>query len=215
MKDEDLPQKIKGNNHRIAGNDYTENNYIQYPNIDQWLLWASMDEQDRRCIDNEKLFKRRFGFDAPRQQRRHVIAIKNNFDLTDLEVSCLKRSRLLTLTKGKPTSLCADKYVFWSSVAEIFMYTFVFGGLALLMNFKVHEPLPRFAGVFLFLGIYFLLLFMQHKTAIQPLRILRARGFKLGDTYILINPDEDNTVLLKKIEGQKKQSTFLIELPQS
>lgn len=212
MKDEDLTQKIKGENHRIAGNDYTENNYIQYPDIEQWLLWASMDEQDKCCLNNENLFKRRFGFGAPKQQRRHAIAIKNKFDLTDLEVSQLKQSRLLTLAKGKPTSLCADKYVFWSSVAEIFMYTLVFGGLALLMNFKVHEPLPRFAGVFLFLGIYFLLLFMQHKTAIQPLRILRARGFKLGDTYILINPDEDNTALLEKIEGQKKQSTFLIEL---
>jgi len=120
-----------------------------------------------------------------------------------------------TLAKGKPTSLCADKSVYWSSIAEIFMYTFVFGGLALLMNFKVHDPLPRFVGVFLFLGIYFLLLFVQHRTAIHPLRILRARGFTLGDTYILINPDEDNTALLKKIEGQKKQSTFLIELPQS
>lgn len=214
MKDEDMPQKIKGENHRIASNDYTENNYIQYPNIDQWLLWASMDEQDKRCIDNEKLFKRRFGFDTPRQQRRHVIAIKNKFDLTDLEVSCLKRSRLLTLTKGKPTSPCADKHVFWSSVAEIFMYTSVFGGLALLMNFKVHEPLSRFAGVFLFLGIYFLLLFMQHKTAIQPLRILLARGFKLGDTYILINPEEDNTTLIKKIEGQEKRHTLLVELSQ-
>jgi len=97
MKDEDLTQKIKGENHRIAGTIYNENNYIQYPDIEQWLLWASMDEQDKRCIDNEKLFKRRFGFDAPRQQRRHVIAIKNKFDLTDLEVSRLKLSRLLTL----------------------------------------------------------------------------------------------------------------------
>jgi len=213
MEDNRLNQTINGQYHRIAGNDYTENNVVHIPTIEQWLSWAPMAEQDQRCVNNENLFKRRFGFSAPKQQRRHAIAVKNLFDFTDLEMRELKRSRLFTLVKGKPTSICSDARLFWLTAVEVIFHTLVFGGLALLINFQVSEPFPRFVGVMFFLSIYFLLLAMHQKLSIKPLMILRQRGIKLGQAYIFVDDHGDNSAIVEKMNRQKKPSTVLIHVP--
>ena len=213
MEDTWLGQTIKGQQHRIAGNDYIENNVVHLPTLEQWLAWAPMAEQDKVCANNETLFKRRFGFDVPKQQRRHAVAVKNWFDFTDWEIRELKRSRLFTLVKGKPTSLCADVRLFWLTVIEVIFHTLVFGGLALLINFQVSEPFPRFVGVMFFLSIYFLLLTMHHKLSIKPLMILRQRGIKLGESYIFVDDNGNHKALIEKMNRQKKPSTVLIHVP--
>lgn len=214
MQDDPLAQAIQGRHHRIAGNDYIESNVVMLPSIDQWLAWAPMAEQDKRCTNNETLFKRRFGFSVPKQQRRHAVAVKNWFDFTDLEIRELKRSRLFTLIKGKPTSLCADARLFWLTTIEVIFHTLVFGGFALLINFQVSEPFPRFVGVMFFLSIYFLLLAMHQRLSIKPLMILRQRGIKLGETYIFVDDNGDHSAIIEKINRQKKPSTVLVHVPE-
>ena len=55
-----------------------------------------LDEQDRRAIADEYIFRARFGFVRPRRDRERLIRMKHQFDLTDDEIRVLKRAGALS-----------------------------------------------------------------------------------------------------------------------
>lgn len=64
--------------------------------------WDDLDDDpDRRAELDEHEFKRRFGFDACMADRRAVITIKHEGDLTDLEIRRLKRTGNLQIRDGQ------------------------------------------------------------------------------------------------------------------
>lgn len=56
----------------MVGNCY-ENNYW-YRNDKNWMLITPMSKQDTLAKNNELFFKKRFGFDAPFEQRVQVLS---------------------------------------------------------------------------------------------------------------------------------------------
>lgn len=54
------------------------------------------DEADQVAIDREDAFIKRFGFDAPFRDRKHLIELKHHADLTDREICLLRRAGSLS-----------------------------------------------------------------------------------------------------------------------
>ncbi|WP_454259078.1 hypothetical protein [Pseudoxanthomonas mexicana] len=55
----------------------------------------SPDHQDQLAICDEQAFRKRFGLAVNRTQRRQIIELKHDADLTDMEVRILKNQREL------------------------------------------------------------------------------------------------------------------------
>lgn len=186
-------QFIVGHNNRTAGEGFHEHQHIYYPDPKHWLEWAPMEKQDQHAIENERFFKRRFDFAPPEEQRRHVIAIKKRFDFTDLEITNLKKSGLLTASKGKPTSLRADPWAYWLGVFQIVVFSGFMMLYALIFNFSNLPTWPKLAGVVLFTALALGVAALYHRTSIKPIRTLKQRGFKLGDRFVLQDAVESNS----------------------
>lgn len=94
-----------GDHSRISRRDYIE---INAPDsIKMFMATTSSDELDERAIDNEYLFRYRFGFFANRTIRVHIIAIKNEHGLTDEEIRSLRHAGQLSI-KRREAKLAPD-----------------------------------------------------------------------------------------------------------
>lgn len=173
-----------GNSPRSAARDYRET-HIHWSMTKHWELTASGEELNDCALKNEKFFRRRFGFEAAMEQRRDVIALKCHLDLTDSEVTRLKAAGVLTLGKGKLTTLCADKLlvafgVFCLSVSLI--WGTVFGSGLLLSDLP---PIKQLLGLTVIGSLIVPLIWASSALSIWPLLIIRQRGLKIGQKWTL------------------------------
>lgn len=171
-----------GRNNRYARRDFIENHWHD---IGAWEATATAAQRDHRAIDDERYFKRRFGFDAPLEQRRDTVEVKKRLDLTDLEISKLKKSGLLTLRKGKPTSLCADRCVWLMGWVFLLGMLATLGASMLSIALANLPPLRQFAGMATGALMLFGALWGIASISFEPLQIIRARGIGLGQTWRL------------------------------
>lgn len=82
---------------RISGRDYIE---INAPDsIKMFLATTPSAELDERAIDNEYLFRYRFGFFASRAVRANIIALKTEHELTDEEIRSLRHAGQLSIKR--------------------------------------------------------------------------------------------------------------------
>lgn len=183
MRPSTQTQLLLGEGHRNAGHDYHEHRYMT---IDpkSMLEIASTDELDRQALGSEQFFRRRFRFDAPREQRQQVIEIKQVFDFTDREIRALRSTGALQVGKGKAPILKADRFLFYWGLFLMFPALCYWG----LFAFAFYHPargLPPFVAVAMTCAIACLLTGFTHYSTFRPINILRRRGFKLGDKFIL------------------------------
>ncbi|XZG69051.1 hypothetical protein ACTSKR_10340 [Chitinibacteraceae bacterium HSL-7] len=197
MQNQPPNQYLLGQNQRNASRDYKETHNYQH-DIKHWELTASMQELDERAIQSEKFFRRRFGFDAPLEQRRDVIDLKNHLDLTDLEISVLKKAGLLTICKGKRTSLCADRVVFAMGVYFLATAIVVFGTCSLAILNSGPWGWKQVIGLSVVGLAFAVMLWFSSSISFHPLRIMQQRGIRLGQKWVLrehrpllITTDED------------------------
>ena len=79
--------------------------------------WDDLDDDpDKRAELDEHEFKRRFGFDACLADRRAVIRIKHEGDLTDLEIRRLKQTGNLQIRDGQALLACSRIEQVWGAV---------------------------------------------------------------------------------------------------
>lgn len=172
-----------GDHNRSAARDYLE--IHQYLNEKCWLLKASLEEKDRLALNDEGYFKRRFGFNAPLEQRRDVIDIKSKFDFTDKEIRLLKFSGLLTARKGKRTSICACRGVYIFGFLYIFLafvLIFIPAIISIIYSSEGHEIYFRMAAL---LVIFSLIFIFTMVVSLEPINILKQRRFNIGDTVVI------------------------------
>lgn len=86
---------------RCAGRNYHE--YFVPGSIKLLLATTSKGKLDELAIDNEHLFKYRFGFKATPAVSHQVIAFKNKYNLFDDEIRYLKRVGYLKVTRQELT----------------------------------------------------------------------------------------------------------------
>lgn len=169
---------------RSAGRDYKETHH-HYSSITYWELTASAKDLNELAIQNEKNFRRRFGFDLPMEQRRDIIDLKIYWDLTDREVSRLKTGGVLRVAKGKDTCLCADQLlvaygVFCLSLGLIWGTVY---GSGFLMSDML--PLKQLLGLVVIGCFTIPMILASSAISIWPLRIIRQRGLRLGQKWVL------------------------------
>jgi len=170
---------------RIAGNDYHETHYHN-TDIKKLLAVEPVAKLNKRALGSEKIFRRRFKFDAPLEQRADVIAIKTIYDFTDIELRILKWAGLLKANKGQPTSLTASHALVFFGLIE-----FLCAPLPFLILFLCTFLQPHSAGLqALFQStvtgvIAFGLTASIYYAAFLPLRLLKQRGFKIGEKFVL------------------------------
>lgn len=184
MPDKSIDQEISGNNIRNAGNNYTENTVNNYFDHHTWKQQTSMAVLNQLAIDNEFYFIERFGFDAAEELRRQVIAIKERFDLTDLNIKVLKRSGALTVTKGKPVTLYSDWIGFAASVILIGLSTLVVFLFSSIVFIRGNNLVFNVLLVATLSAIYAFFCMDLHRLAIKPAKILKQNGLRFGDKYI-------------------------------
>lgn len=180
-------QLTVGIGHRTAGHDYHEHQHQHFTGDPKCLLeMASMDELDRRALNNEVFFKRRFGFSAPAEQRGQLLALKRQWDLTDLELRHLRRAGLLRLRKGEPAALIADRLLFGYG-CFLLITPIIYGLMLMAMLFfpTVHYTLQQEVILTSAVAGSGVLLWLTHFSSFLPIRILRQRGFKLGEKFVL------------------------------
>jgi len=184
-EDDSVPFQLNvATDQRNAGRDYNEHHYHTDPGA--FLEMASVDELDRKAINNEIFFRRRFGFTLPVEQRKQLIALKQLWDFTDRELMQLKRAGLLRLRKGQPASLRAPRTLFAYGcfiigVSAFYCLLCLILILVVKMHLTWHQQVTQVAV--LITSIAFLAL--GDSCSFGPLRILRQRGFKLGQKFIL------------------------------
>lgn len=178
-----VPDQLQvGIKNRNAGRDYNDHS-IYVPNFKYWQLTASRRERDKLAIENETYFKFRFKYDAPFQQRKHTISLKRKLDLTDLEIINLKKSGLLTLCKGQPTALSAERSAFGIGIFYLLIAAFLFGLLTTSAGrVSTTAQLLGFSGVTV---MFFTLLWLSFRISFHPLHILKKRGISLGQKWFL------------------------------
>lgn len=172
-----------GNHSKSAARDYVE--IHQYLNEKCWLLQASIEEKDRLALNDEVYFKRRFGFNAPLEQRRDVIKIKNKFDFTDKEIRLLKFSGLLTARKGKRTSIHACRCVYISGILYLILSFVLILAPAIFSIFDspgLYSIHIRLAGLVM---VFFSILLFTNAVSLEPINILKRRKLNIGDTFII------------------------------
>lgn len=180
------PEQVQiqtGDHNRSAARDYFEN----HQHIDRkcWLLLASSEEKDRLAIDNEDYFKKRFGFDAPLEQRNAVIKIKNIFDFTDREIRRLKSTGLLTARKGLPTSICACRCVYFFGIGYLFLTFILIVMPAVILVIQAPSQSAFLARFIVFIIVFSVLLSFSMFSSIESINMLKNRKFKIGDKFII------------------------------
>ena len=122
---------------RAAGRDYHE--YFIPGSIKLLLATASKTKLDELAMDNERLFKYRFGFNATSQVRPQLIAFQNKYDLLDDEIRWLKRAGHLRVTRRElvvDTSRLMPMYGWF----QITLISLVFAAAILQMAGAEHAP---------------------------------------------------------------------------
>lgn len=72
--------------------------------------WGNTQQEDREVLEDERAFRRRFGFTVNREQRRKTLQFKHDGDLTDLEIRRLWWSGSLDL-KSEPARVRASNFI--------------------------------------------------------------------------------------------------------
>lgn len=157
-----------------------------YPIISEkeLLTVGSTMHQNSVALDNERFFKLRFNFICPREQRAHIISLKEQFDLTDAEIRNMESSKVIVCKKGKSTTVKADKILFYMGRMMIALLCLRFLPLLALFLFIEAPAIKATLGASCCLTIFGALTFICYNHSIRPIKSLQQRGIKLGETLI-------------------------------
>ncbi|APW45671.1 hypothetical protein [Rhodoferax antarcticus] len=162
-----------GDHHRIAFRDYHEGSTPD--SIKMYLATTPAAQIDAESIDNEFLFRHRFGFDANPSGRAEVIALKRQFQITDAEVISLRRSGLLSI-KRTEVRIAPDRWVpmmgwFYLSIISIYLLPSL-----LVIAFGSAPLWKQYLGVISLGAIWLAAIWFVCKTHIHPWRLLKQVG---------------------------------------
>ncbi len=141
-----MDQQNSGEHQRIAGRDYNESTVVT--SLRLYVTTRSSEKLDAESLDNERLFRYRFGIDVGREARSDVLQIKAAGRYTDRQIRWLIRSGQLksnqTGSKLRNRSLMMlIAGVFFSAVAALF-----FASIIAQIHYSKHaSDLLRLAGI--------------------------------------------------------------------
>lgn len=148
------------------------------------LATGSEKQKDKTALENENFFKRRFGFIKPREQRNHILKLKEQLDLTDSEISNLESSKTMRCKKGKNTVIKADAAPYFMGFIMITLICIQSLPIAGLFLFSGLTLLPKLLGIACCLIIWGTPAYFSYQHTIRPIHLLQQRGLKLGEALV-------------------------------
>lgn len=168
-----------GGKNRFAARDYYE-----HPSSGDTLL-SPMAARNQRAVWDEDVFRDRFGFDAPAEQRQDVIDLQCHWDLTNKEIATLYTGGCLTLGKGVATCLCARiKAYAWGYCFLVCSVLCTALASLRLLPFSANTSTAVFFAFSMY-GAAVLLLWFSSRVCFDPIGILRSRGLPPGQQWVL------------------------------
>lgn len=98
-----------GSHARNSGGHYVE---VSVPDSVKTFLTVTPSAQlDKMALDNERMFEARYGFRAGQAVRKQVIAMQQQYDLTDSEVATLRKAGQLSIRPNDQSVCMGDDVV--------------------------------------------------------------------------------------------------------
>lgn len=168
----DIEQFNLGSHIRNAARDYFE---MKVSSARQWIETSVMDELDVMSLENEIVFRARFGFEARRSVRQDVLTIKHQYDFTDRELGILHQSGLLAIY-AQSAAIKPSAWTTWAGYYQLAVMA-ILGLLAVLQIVLSPAPDWRQAlGLLTVAATLGPLSYFLYRTYILPGRILRRAG---------------------------------------
>jgi len=162
-----------GDHHRIAFRDYHEGSTPD--TIQMYLATTPAAQIDAESIDNEFLFRHRFGFDANPFSRAKVIALKTQLQMTDEEFISLRKSGQISV-KRTEVKISPDRsvpIVGWLYLSIISFYLLP----SMLVIALCSAPFwQQYLGLITLGAIWLAAVWFISKTHIHPWRLLKQIG---------------------------------------
>jgi hypothetical protein len=162
-----------GDHHRIALGDYHESSTPD--SIKMYLATTPAARIDEESIDNEFLFRHRFGFDVNRTGRAQVIALKTQYQMTDEEFISLRHSGLLSV-KRTEIKISPDRWVpmvGWIYLGIISVY--LLPSLLIIAVGSVPHW-KQYLGMLIVWSVWLAAIWFICKTHLHPWRLLKQVG---------------------------------------
>lgn len=158
----------------------------RWPQLSEKDLLAVGSEKHKNnvAMESERFFKRRFGFTRPREQRVHVITLKNQLDFTDAEIRNLEYGKVIICEKGRSTIVKAEKAPYYMGLMMIALLCYQFLPVFTLFLVAKLPVTTTLFGLTCCLVIWGTPAYFCHQLAIRPIRVLQQRGMKLGDAMV-------------------------------
>ncbi|MBS0200418.1 MAG: hypothetical protein JSR70_08200 [Proteobacteria bacterium] len=128
------------------------------------------EDPDWQALLDEKIFAKRFGFDACRVFREQVIAMKEDADLTDREIRTLRRSGNLSFQDGHLKIHPSRSEQVWGWLLTVIFSVLMLLGILAAINAK-HPSWAQMGKVTCIEGVLVFLLWWTMEIYIRPTRI--------------------------------------------
>lgn len=158
---------------RNANRDYYE--LSSAPSMRVYMATRSDDDLDRVAVTNQRMFKYRFGLTTNATVRAKIIAIKNRYNLTDLEVEKLISSGQIRVKQNQV-------FVMPDSLSPIFGYvillviSFVCGLNILAVSEAPSSPWKVLIALSMIFSVWSICIYYTKKFMVSPWRILKRSG---------------------------------------
>ncbi|WP_413460602.1 hypothetical protein [Herbaspirillum huttiense] len=158
---------------RISGRDYIE---MKAPDSIKMVLALTPSAQlDDMTVDQEHLFPYRFGFDANRSIRTQIIALKHQYDLTDMDIRSLRHAGQLII-RGDQAKLAPNRLMPTLGWIYFLIFSFVFSVSALVVSTSAAVAWRQNLGLAIIAAMWLAALVFVNKVHLEPWRLLKRAG---------------------------------------
>ncbi len=162
-----------GHKQRNASRDYNE---IVIPGSMKILLatWKQ-ERQNSMAVENSYFFRYRFGFEAPKAARKQVLAIQNEFDLTDREIRWLRRSGQLNVSRTE-AKLAPSRLMPAAGWIQVSILSFACLVMAMQIAVSSAPAWKQALGQLMVCGLWFGGAYMLNSLMLAPWGMLKRVG---------------------------------------
>lgn len=134
--------------------------------------WASADRADHEALEDEQVFRKRFGFIINRARREKVLNLKHDADLTDREIRLLWWTSNLDLNGNEATITASRIVQIWGYIQMVILGLLMFIGILKAVD-SVDRTFQQLVALVIAEGVIALILLGVEYLYVRPYLILK------------------------------------------
>lgn len=170
-----------GTHARNSARDYVE---VSVPDsVKTFMTLTPTAQLDKMALDNERMFEARYGFKAGQAVRMQVIAMQRQYDLTDSEVTTLRKAGQLSIRPKDQVVRVGDDMV--GPVAGgiyLLLFTAICLSLFIDVQLQTGQEGKKLLTSLLIAGMWFGVIWYAAVRMIGPWHMIRLRIRQMGKT---------------------------------